>query len=77
MNDKIKEVMQAVFDLQGKEIPDDVAPDTVPEWDSFRHIKLIEMLEKRFEVRFSPHEIGVMLDLDAIRSVLQEKGVGN
>ena len=45
MEDRIKNVMEAVFEIHANEINEHSAPDTIESWDSLKHMKLIVALE--------------------------------
>jgi len=48
-------------------------PETTPGWDSLAHLELVIMLEKAFEIDFSPSEILKMESLASIKSVLENR----
>jgi acyl carrier protein len=66
-------VLAAFADVFGV-VPDDVTPDsnpeTIPDWDSVGHFKLILHLEEVFRVRFPADEIGNLTTAGKIQEVL-------
>ena len=41
MENKIKKVMSAVFEVPAKEINDESSPDTIESWDYVKHMNLV------------------------------------
>lgn len=72
MEDRIKAVMAAVFDMKIEDIDDEASPDTIPNWDSLHHMNLIVALEEEFGVTFNEEDISNMLNYQLIRLTLSE-----
>jgi acyl carrier protein len=70
MKEKIKEVMQRVFELA--EISDDISQENCAKWDSMQHLNLIVELEEVFSISFEPEEIAEMKSLDKIEALLRK-----
>jgi acyl carrier protein len=51
-------------------IREDSSPDTIPEWDSLKHMRLVLALEEEFSVRFSDETIVGMLNVSEILKAL-------
>jgi acyl carrier protein len=66
-------VATAIADVFGL-IPDEVTPqsnpDTIADWDSVGHFKLILQLEETFGVRFPANEIGRLTTAGKIQDAL-------
>jgi acyl carrier protein len=56
----VREVMAAVFDVSPNSIDVTASPDTLEKWDSLQHLNLILALEERFGIQFSLDEIAAM-----------------
>ena len=54
-------------------ITGDTSPDTLLQWDSLGHIRLIAALEERFEMTLSPDDQVEMLTFGLVGDVLEEK----
>ena len=68
LNKIIKEVL-------GVDATDDLSMDTVPSWDSLRHIQLLAKIEQVFKVEIDFQDTLAMTNLKSIRKIL-EKYIG-
>jgi acyl carrier protein len=73
MEERIKQIMADVLDLEPTGIDGDTAMDTIERWDSLTHITLCLSLEQDFQVSFTVGEMEAMLSYDDILLVLGEK----
>lgn len=73
MEDRIKNVMAAIFEISADEINDDSSPDNVKSWDSLKHMNLIVALEEEFGVQFKDDEIVEMMNYSLIKLILSKK----
>jgi len=73
MDNHIKNVMSAVFEIPIDEIDDDSSPDNVGSWDSLKHMNLIVALEEEFNIEFIDDEIVEMMNLSQIQIIVMEK----
>ncbi len=73
MEERIKQIMADVLDLEPLSIDGDTAMDTIERWDSLTHINLCLTLEQDFQVSFSVSDMEAMLSYDDILRVLGEK----
>ena len=53
MDDRIKNVMSAVFEVSPYQINYESSPDTIETWDSLKHMNLIIALEEEFKIQFT------------------------
>ena len=70
MEDKIKEVFSNIFGTPLNEINGQSSPDTIENWDSINHLKLITALEEEFDVEFTDEEILEMQNVKLIKYIL-------
>ena len=70
MEDKIKEVISNIFETPLSGINDQSSPDTIENWDSINHMKLITALEEEFDVEFTDEEILEMQNVKLIKYIL-------
>ena len=70
MEDKIKEVISNIFGTPLNEINGQSSPDTIENWDSINHMKLITALEEEFDVEFTDEEIVEMQNVKLIKYIL-------
>ena len=73
MENKIKNVMSSVFDVDVNEILEDTSPDSLDNWDSMAHMNLIVGLEEEFSILFDQDEITEMLNFKLICLIVSEK----
>ena len=73
MENKIKNVISSVFDVNINEISDDTNPDSLDNWDSMGHMNLIVALEEEFNILFDEDEIIEMLNFKLICLIISEK----
>lgn len=73
MENKIKNVMSSVFDVDVNEILEDTSPDSLDNWDSMAHMNLIVGLEEEFSILFDQDEITEMLNFKLICLIISEK----
>jgi acyl carrier protein len=73
MENKIKNVISSVFDVNINEISDDTNPDSLDNWDSMGHMNLIVALEEEFNILFDEDEITEMLNFKLICLIISEK----
>ena len=70
IEDRIKNIMSAVFEIPIQEINDESSSDTVVSWDSLKHMNLVIALEEEFEMEFSESEIPEITNYRAIKEVI-------
>jgi len=73
MQQKIKQVMAAVFNVSAESIGQDFSPETAEMWDSLRHMNLVIALEQEFQVEFDENDIPGMLSVSLIEGILSAK----
>ena len=69
---QIKEVLSAVIDVPLEEIGDDASMDDLEAWDSLAQMNLVIALEEEFVITIPDEEVGTMLSLPLILSLLNE-----
>ncbi len=70
---KIKEIMASVFEMDAKNISDNVSQKNLEAWDSLQHLNLAVELEEVFNIEFTPNEISKMNSLEAIVNIVEMK----
>ena len=71
IEERIKNVMSAVFEIPVEQIQDDSSPDTIDSWDSLKHMNMVVALEEEFEVEFTDDEIVEMMNYLLIKTILK------
>ena len=57
IENRIKNVMSAVFEIPVEQVTNGSSPDTIESWDSLKHMNLVVALEEEFEIEFDDDEI--------------------
>jgi acyl carrier protein len=73
MENRIKNVMSAVFDFPFEKINDESSPDNIMSWDSLKHMQLVVALEEEFGIDFEDEEIIGMLNYSSIKQNITNK----
>jgi len=76
MEQKIKEIMAAVFEVSVDAIGEDTSIDSLESWDSLKHMELIAALEQATGAQFTADEIVSMVSFVKVRQVLEGKELG-
>jgi len=75
MNDKLREIFRAVFELiRGTDVTR-VRQINEPKWDSLAHISLITAVESEFGVTLDAMDAMRMTSYQATQLLLEEKGL--
>jgi len=73
LEQKIKDVMGAVFEISVDKIDAESSIDNIDLWDSMGHIKLILSLEKDFGIQFNGGEVIEMVKYSKIKEIIEDK----
>ena len=65
--------MVAVFEVDASMIDDDASMDTIPTWDSVRHMNLVLALEEEFGVSFPDEDAANATSFKLLSLVLHEQ----
>ncbi|KAB2914703.1 MAG: acyl carrier protein [Bacteroidetes bacterium] len=72
MEDRVKEIMGAVFEVDPTTINETSSQDTIENWDSIRHMSLVVALEEEFGVQLTDDQIADMQSYKLVLLTLQE-----
>ena len=72
MENRIKNIMSAVFEIPASEIDGDSSVDTIKSWDSLKHMNLIIALEEEFQITIPDEEVGNLISYPLIKLILTE-----
>jgi acyl carrier protein len=72
MEDRVKRVMAKVLSVSPDEIDENSSPDTIPRWDSLRHMNLILALEQEFSVTVQDEDIPTLISYPLILLTMRE-----
>ena len=69
---KLKEVMASILEVEVADIRDDSSADTIATWDSLHHINLIIALEQEFDVSLPDEDVAELSSYKLLLLTLQE-----
>jgi acyl carrier protein len=69
----LRRVVSEVFTIPAEEVTDDLSPDSIDDWDSLSHLRLVTALEEAFHVKFETAEIMDMTTVAAVRDIVERK----
>jgi acyl carrier protein len=72
---RLKNVLAAVFKINPLEINEESSVDTVERWDSLHHLNLVLALESEFNLSLTEDQSVEILSFPLIKIVLQEYGI--
>jgi acyl carrier protein len=75
MRNRVRQAMASVWNVPADEIPEDADTESLPSWDSLRHMELVLELEMSFGVRIPADELPELTSIVAIEEALREHGV--
>ena len=56
VQDRVNNVMSAVFEITIEQINENSSPDTIESWDSLKHMNLVIALEEEFDTEIPDEE---------------------
>jgi acyl carrier protein len=69
---KLKQVMATLLSVDVTTIDSKASMDTIPTWDSLRHMNLVLALEEEFRVSIPDEDVGNITSYKLIKLVLEE-----
>lgn len=70
--DTLKQVMATLLTVDVSAIDQDASMDTIPTWDSLRHMNLVLALEEEFKVSIPDEDAGNITSYKLIKLVLED-----
>jgi acyl carrier protein len=71
--DKLKAVMAAMLDIDVSTVGPETSTDTVPQWDSVRHMNLVIALEEAFGISVPDDEVATLTSYPIVRAMVEEQ----
>jgi len=75
LDQRLQQVFREAFENDKLILTDSISPETLPEWDSLAHVKLIMGCEEEFGVKFTIEETIDSTSVAKLKAVLAAKGV--
>lgn len=73
MNNKLREIVSELFEVDPSEVKDELTPEDVELWDSLNHLRLVSAVEEEFHVKLSMKEIESIRSLAALRRLIEQR----
>ena len=73
MEERLHTVFRDLFDNPHLMLTDATTANDIPQWDSLRHLSLIEALEEEFSVRFSTAEMASLQSVGDFKTAILVK----
>lgn len=73
MNNKLREIVSELFELDPSHIKDELTPEDVELWDSLNHLRLVSAVEEEFQVKLSMKEIESIRSVAALRTLVEQR----
>ncbi len=65
-------ILREIFKIEQDLISDDTNPDDIENWNSITHLKLIDRLEKYFNIKIDVEDITEMDTFGSIKTILKK-----
>ena len=72
IDNRIKEVMSAVFEVDVDSINEESSQDNISGWESIKTLDLIVALEEEFGITIPLEEVGNMINYKYIKLMIEE-----
>lgn len=72
---KIKKILSKCLEIEEQKVTDSASMDTIREWDSIKHLRVILALEDAFNISFTELETTEIINIDLIKIVLSDHGI--
>ncbi len=66
ISEKVKELFADTFDVDESDIHDETSRDSLANWDSLNHLRLVTALEQDFDISLTMDEINSMTSFSKI-----------
>jgi acyl carrier protein len=76
IDQRLQQIFREAFENNKLTLTDSLSPETMPQWDSLAHVKLIMGCEEEFGVKFTIEETVESTSVATLKAVLAAKGVG-
>ena len=71
IDERIKDVMAAVFEVDAESINADSTQNTIEQWESIKTLDLVVALEEEFDVTIPIEEVGNMTSFNSIKKLIE------
>lgn len=71
MEESIKEIVSEVFGVDEEDVTPDTSPETIDNWDSMNHLKLVTAIEEEFSINLTMNEVESITNVGTLMDVVQ------
>jgi acyl carrier protein len=72
IENRVREVMSAVFGVSEDKVSDETSPDTISSWDSLQHMNLVAAIEEEFKIELLDDDVLSMQNFKLIVTIIAE-----
>ena len=73
MEQKLKQILSNLFELEEDEITDESSIHSIENWDSLKHINMIIAIEEEFGISIDEEEMVEMTSFVDIKRILRDR----
>jgi acyl carrier protein len=73
VNDKLRQIVAELFELEPAAVDDTLTPEDVELWDSLNHLRLVSAVEEEFQIKLSMKEIEAIRSLAMLRALVEQR----
>lgn len=73
MKQKVLSIIAQVLGVSTEEVDLDLGIGDLPEWDSLRHVVIIDTLEKEFGIKFDQADLMEVEDVSDLISLIEDQ----
>jgi acyl carrier protein len=73
----VRDIVSSILRVPSESVDHATSPDTIPDWDSLRHLQIVLALEEAYGLQFTVEEIEAMQSVRVIAAVLESRGHGS
>ena len=70
MDEEIKELVAEVFNIDEADVIPGLSQETLDNWDSLNHLKLVTAIEQEFKINLSMDEIDEIINVEKLIAVI-------
>ena len=77
MTERVYDIVSSMLRVPRASLGPDSSPDTLPQWDSLRHLQIVLALEEALGLHLTVEEIEAMQSMRVIIAIVESHGVGD
>jgi acyl carrier protein len=71
MNERVYDIVASILRVPRESLDGESSPDTIPQWDSLRHLQIVLGLEEALGVQLTVEEIEAMRSVRVIEAIIE------